>query len=82
MLTSFPLSALRLSVSNWKEKPRETAGTNRGLVYRFALVAKGDASRQVAVTIDLALFRAHGVGIQESLTAEDLRPYAQEPAGA
>src|ERR1051326_2908437 len=42
--------------------------------YRFDLVAKGDATRQFVVTVDLALFRAHGVGIQEgpSLCAQKL----------
>lgn len=33
--------------------------------YRFDLVAKGDATRQFVVTVDLALFRVHRVGIQE-----------------
>lgn len=36
--------------------------------YRFDLVAKGDAIKQFIVTVDLALFRAHGVGIQEGPT--------------
>ena len=41
--------------------------------YRFNLVVKGDATRQFVVTVDLALFLAHRVGIQEgaqSLCAE------------
>ena len=42
--------------------------------YRFNLVAKDDSTRQFIVTVDLALFRAHGVGIQEgpSLCAQKL----------
>ncbi|HUI78303.1 MAG TPA: hypothetical protein VLY24_10310 [Bryobacteraceae bacterium] len=42
--------------------------------YRFDLVAKGDAPRRFVVTVDLALFRTHAVGIQEgpSLCAQKL----------
>ena len=42
--------------------------------YRFDVVAKGDPPRHFVVTVDLALFRAHGVGIQEgpSLCAQKL----------
>jgi hypothetical protein len=42
--------------------------------YRFDVVAKGDAPRQFVVTVDLALFRTHRVGIQEgpSLCARKL----------
>ena len=42
--------------------------------YRFDLVAKGDPTRQFLVTVDLALFRTHGIGIQEgpSLCAQKL----------
>ena len=42
--------------------------------YRFDLVAKGDATRQFTVTVDLSLFRAHRVAIQEgpSLCARKL----------
>ncbi len=36
--------------------------------YRFDVVAKGDATRQFVVTVDLALFRAHRVAIQEGPT--------------
>jgi hypothetical protein len=36
--------------------------------YRFDLVAQGDATRRFVVTVDLALFRAHRVGIQEGPT--------------
>jgi hypothetical protein len=57
--------------------PPETEGTTLALrylgfdqlqnarAYRFDLIAKGDATRQFVVTVDLALFRAHRVGIQE-----------------
>ena len=42
--------------------------------YRFDLVAKGDAPRRFVVTVELALFRTHSVGIQEgpSLCAQKL----------
>jgi hypothetical protein len=42
--------------------------------YRFDVVAKGDATRHFVVTVDLALFRTHKVGIQEgpSLCAQKL----------
>lgn len=42
--------------------------------YRFDLVVKGSAPRQFFVTVDLALFRTHAVGIQEgpSLCAQKL----------
>ena len=42
--------------------------------YRFDVVAKGDATRQFIVTVDLALFRTHAIGIQEgpSLCAQKL----------
>jgi hypothetical protein len=42
--------------------------------YRFDLLAKGEEPRQFVVTVDLALFRTHGVGIQEgpSLCAQKL----------
>src|SRR5690348_12499105 len=42
--------------------------------YRFDLVTKGSALRQFVVTVDLALFRTHAVGIQEgpSLCAQKL----------
>jgi hypothetical protein len=42
--------------------------------YRFDLVAKGDPNRHFVVTVDLGLFRTHGVGIQEgpSLCAQKL----------
>jgi hypothetical protein len=42
--------------------------------YRFDVLVKGDATRQFVVTVDLALFRAHRVGIQEgpSLCARKL----------
>jgi hypothetical protein len=33
--------------------------------YRFDLVTKGDPPRRFVVTVDLALFRMHSVGIQE-----------------
>ncbi len=33
--------------------------------YRFDVLTKGDATRQCTITVDLALFRAHHVGIQE-----------------
>jgi len=36
--------------------------------YRFNLIAKGDTAKQFVVTVDLALFRAHRVGIQEGPT--------------
>ncbi|MFN7997577.1 MAG: hypothetical protein U0Q18_28420 [Bryobacteraceae bacterium] len=42
--------------------------------YRFDLITKGDPTRQFVVTVDLALFRAYHVGIQEgpSLCARKL----------
>jgi len=42
--------------------------------YRFEAVSKGDPVRQFVVTVDLALFREHRVGIQEgpSLCAHKL----------
>ncbi len=42
--------------------------------YRFDVMEKGDMPRQFVVTVDLALFRAHRVGIQEgpSLCARKL----------
>lgn len=42
--------------------------------YRFEAVSKGDPVRQFVVTVDLALFRTHRVGIQEgpSLCAHKL----------
>jgi hypothetical protein len=42
--------------------------------YRFDAIAKGEATRQFVVTVDLALFRTHRVGIQEgpSLCAHKL----------
>ena len=42
--------------------------------YRFDLAAKGDTGRRFVVTVDLSLFRAHHVGIQEgpSLCARKL----------
>ncbi len=42
--------------------------------YRFDLVVKGDAIRHFVVTVDIALFRTHGIGIQEgpSLCAQKL----------
>ena len=42
--------------------------------YRFDLVVKGDKNRHFIVTVDLALFRAHRVAIQEgpSLCAQKL----------
>jgi hypothetical protein len=42
--------------------------------YRFDLVARGDVTRHFVVTVDLALFRTYGVGIQEgpSLCAQKL----------
>lgn len=42
--------------------------------YRFDLVVKGDATKHFIVTVDLTLFRAHRVGIQEgpSLCAQKL----------
>ena len=42
--------------------------------YRFDVVTKGDPTRQMTVTVDLALFRTHRVGIQEgpSLCARKL----------
>lgn len=33
--------------------------------YRFDVIAKGEATRQFIVTVDLGLFRTHHVGIQE-----------------
>jgi hypothetical protein len=47
---------------------------NNARGYRFNLVAKGDATRQFVVTVDLSLFRTHGVAIQEgpSLCAHKL----------
>lgn len=47
-------------------------GNARG--YRFDLVSDGDRAREFTVTVDLALFRAHHVGIQEgpSLCAQKL----------
>jgi hypothetical protein len=33
--------------------------------YRFDVMSKGEATRQFIVTVDVALFRAHRVGIQE-----------------
>jgi hypothetical protein len=43
-------------------------------VYRFDVLEKGEPARQLLVTADLALFRTHGVGIQEgpSLCAQKL----------
>ena len=45
-----------------------------GRVYRFDVISKGESPRQAVVTVDLALFRAHRVGIQEgpSLCASKL----------
>ncbi len=42
--------------------------------YRFDVIAKGDLPRHFVVTVDLSLFRAHRVGIQEgpSLCARKL----------
>lgn len=42
--------------------------------YRYDLVARGAAPRHFVVTVDLTLFRAHAVGIQEgpSLCARKL----------
>jgi hypothetical protein len=42
--------------------------------YRFDVIAKGEATRHCIVTVDLALFRTHRVGIQEgpSLCAHKL----------
>lgn len=42
--------------------------------YRFDVISKGVANRQIVVTVDLGLFRTHGVGIQEgpSLCAHKL----------
>ena len=42
--------------------------------YRFDVIEKGDTPRHFVVTVDLALFRAHRVGIQEgpSLCARKL----------
>lgn len=47
-------------------------GNARG--YRFDLVSKGDSAQHFVVTVDLGLFRTHGVGIQEgpSLCAQKL----------
>ncbi len=47
---------------------------NNARGYRFDVVVKGDATRQCVVTVDLALFRMHHVGIQEgpSLCAQKL----------
>jgi len=36
--------------------------------YRFDVTAKGEATRQFVVTVDLELFRTHHVGIQEGPT--------------
>lgn len=36
--------------------------------YRFDLMAKGDKTKHFVVTVDLALFRANRVGIQEGPT--------------
>jgi len=33
--------------------------------YRFDVIAKGEATRQLIVTVDLGLFRTYRVGIQE-----------------
>jgi hypothetical protein len=48
--------------------------TQNARVYRFDLPAKGDSGREFIVTVDLALFRTHHVGIQEgpSLCARKL----------
>lgn len=42
--------------------------------YRFDVIAKGEETREFVVTVDLALFRVHHVGIQEgpSLCAQKL----------
>jgi hypothetical protein len=42
--------------------------------YRFGLAVKGDTTRHFIVTVDLALFRRHNIGIQEgpSLCAQKL----------
>ena len=44
----------------------DQSGSARG--YRFDLVGGGAEARQFVVTVDLALFRTHGVGIQEGPT--------------
>jgi hypothetical protein len=50
----------------------DQSGNMRG--YRFDVLAKGSTTRHFVVTVDLALFRAHRVGIQEgpSLCARKL----------
>lgn len=42
--------------------------------YRFDVIAKGEATRRFVVTVDLGLFRAHHIAIQEgpSLCAQKL----------
>lgn len=52
--------------------------------YRFDVVVKGDATRQVVITVDLTLFRAHRISIQEgpSLCAQKLSSdLERSPAG-
>jgi hypothetical protein len=39
--------------------------TKNARAYRFDVVAQGEATREFVVTVDLGLFRKHGVGIQE-----------------
>ena len=48
--------------------------TQNARAYRFDVIANGEATRQYVVTVDVALFRTHRVGIQEgpSLCAHKL----------
>ena len=50
--------------------------------YRFDVMTKGEPTRQFTVTVDLALFRAHRVGIQEgpSLCARKLSADLEQSA--
>jgi len=42
--------------------------TRNARVFRFDIIVKGEATKQATVTVDLALFLTHHVGIQDGPT--------------